>query len=301
MPRPSQLLVSSLALACSPVAAPDDSATTTGTTTSTASASSSTPTTTHNPSTTAPDTSTSADATLGMATTLGLDFIIRLDYLNPKIECDPYVQDCPPGQKCAPWADRGGTLWDALKCVDIAGDGAPGDPCTATGPGSGMDDCALGSICWDLDAKNQGTCVAQCSGSFENPICPPQHSCSYSRTGVIDVCIFDCNPLTQDCPGDDLCIPNGNIFLCVQDASGDAGQTNGPCEFANSCDKGLICLDSGTASSACDLQASGCCQPYCEFPAGPCPNPDQQCLRWFDPMQDVPPNYKNIGICAVTK
>jgi hypothetical protein len=44
----------------------------------------------------------------------------------------------------------------------------------------------------------------------------------------------------------------------------------------------------------------GCCTPFCEFPDGACPNPDQQCVQWFDPMMlpEGDPQL-DIGFCGV--
>jgi hypothetical protein len=116
---------------------------------------------------------------------------------------------------------------------------------------------------------------------------------------ALAICLPWCDPLLQDCPGDSLCLPSGDEFTCILDASGEMGQANDPCEFRNACDPGLLCLDSEAASSACDPRAQGCCQPFCELPDAPCPNPDQECLPWFDPQMPIPPGYEHLGICAL--
>ncbi|MBK7825642.1 hypothetical protein [Nannocystis sp.] len=286
-------------LACGPVTAPPEDATTTTTATSEPG----TTTTASAPTTTSPEsTSTSSDATTtttATGTTHANDFIIQGDILIRE-DCNVFTQNCPRGQKCAAWAEGGGGAWNATKCVDITGDGAPGDPCATQGGGvSGMDDCGLGSMCWDVDENNQGTCVGLCTGTPAEPMCPPMFKCYISSEGVLNLCIPTCDPLLQDCPGTELCIPNADEFICVSDDSGDAGQTNDPCEFANSCDKGLLCLNTAAASIACDPQIIGCCQPFCKFPGAPCPNPDQQCVQWYDPMMPIPPEYQDVGVCAI--
>ena len=59
-------------------------------------------------------------------------------------ECSTYEEDCPDGQKCMPFANDGGNAWNALKCVDVVGEGGHGDPCTVEGNGvSGVDDTAV--------------------------------------------------------------------------------------------------------------------------------------------------------------
>ena len=297
--RTAHILALSLLPACGPVTPPLESATTTTATSEPGSTTAPVPTTTSPESTT-----TSSDATSTTTATTDTttqDFIIKPDGHTGSGTCAVFAQDCPMGQKCAAWAQDGGGAWNATKCVDITGDGAPGEPCTAEGGGlSGIDDCALGSMCWDIDSKTQqGTCVGLCTGTPAEPMCPPMFKCYISGDGTLNLCLSHCDPLIQDCPGTDLCIPSADEFTCVSDDSGDAGQTNDPCEFYNSCDKGLICLNPASASSACDPKATGCCQPFCEFPGAPCPNPDQQCVQWYDPMMPIPPGNEDIGVCAI--
>jgi hypothetical protein len=291
-------------LACGPLAPPLEA--TTANTSTTEAPPSPTTTASETPTTTTLDPTTLDLTTLDLTTsapttTDEIPFIIKPDgNATGTITCDQFEQNCPPGQKCMPWAEGGGGAWNATKCVDITGDGVPGEPCTTVGGGvSGMDDCAPGAMCWDVDINGHGICRAQCTGSAESPVCPPKFSCAISAEAVLILCLPDCDPLLQDCPGDNLCIPTGDKFTCVLDDSGEMGAANDPCEFANACDKGLMCLNTASASTACDQNSSGCCQPFCKFPDSPCPNPDQQCLQWFDPMQPIPPGSEDIGVCAI--
>ena len=306
MHRPITLALSTL-LACGPLTPATDVTSTTAETTTTTTSSSGTTTTL--PASTTSTTPTSTTTTIptttdptSSGTTLADDFIVMPDEGIGPVQCDVFAQDCPPGKKCAAWAEGGGGTWNATKCVDIIGDGAPGEPCTTVGGGiSGSDDCALGVTCWNVDETNHGTCVALCTGTPEAPQCPPGSECLLSGDAVLNLCLLTCDPLLQDCVGDDLCIPSleGNFFRCVQDASGDLGQANDPCEFGNACDKGLMCLEVAAASSACDPGSTGCCTPFCTFPGSPCPNPDQQCNQWVDAMNNIPPGYESVGICAI--
>jgi hypothetical protein len=288
-------------LACGPLAPPLETTTT---------ASSGTGDTTEpgpTPTTAAPETTTTTtldpttlDPTTGVPTTDADPFIIKPDGGIPTIKCDVFKQDCDPGQKCTAWAEGGGSAWNATKCVDVTGDGAPGEPCTTVGGGvSGIDDCAVGVMCWDVDAEGKGTCIKLCSGSPDAPVCPQNSQCAFASDGVLNLCLPNCDPLVQDCPNDKLCIAANNDFTCVLDASGEMGAVNDPCEFANACDKGLACLNTAAASAACQQASQGCCQPFCKFPGSPCPNPDQQCLQWFPPRQEVPPGHENIGFCGI--
>ena len=243
------------------------------------------------------------DPTGGDGTTMG-NFIVTPDGgTMGTIECDVFKQDCEEGEKCAAWAEGGGSSWNATKCVKVTGTNVPGSECMTEGGGvSGMDNCEAGSMCWDVDENNKGICVALCKGDAKAPICESGFSCAIANEGVLNLCLPGCDPLLQDCPGDDLCIPNGDAFLCVLDASGEMGKANDPCEFANSCDKGLVCLNTASASSACMQGSMGCCQPFCEFMEGQdgdCQNADQKCVQWFDPMMPIPPGLENVGVCAI--
>ena len=299
---PRSLALALLLTACTVREVPGDS--TTGTTsdpsTSTGTTSSIPTSTTSTTTASTPTTGTLEPTTTTAPTLPG--FAIDPD-LPGSEQCDGLKQldpECPRGQKC--------TIDDApsvTQCVDIV-DHPKGlyEPCTMMGNAwSGLDDCALGMLCWDVDERGHGVCVGLCDGTDQECKCvDPTANLIFCQECAFGLCFPWCDPLLQDCSGDDLCIPSGADFLCVVDASGDEGQTNDPCEFENSCDKGLVCLDPKVASSACVQNATGCCQPFCEFmegQPGDCPNPDQQCLQWFDPMMPIPPGLEDVGICAI--
>ena len=300
--RPIYTLSLSTFLACGPLAPPletttansPDTSTTTEAPPSPSSSSTDTPTTTTLDSTTL-DLSTTA------STTDEMPFIIKPDGGDGgTVECDLFAQDCDRGQKCVAWAADGSSAWNATKCVEVTGDRAPGEPCTSPGGGiTGIDDCTFGAYCWYVDENDHGICVALCTGTPDAPKCLPGFVCPLYSESVLNFCFPTCDPLLPDCPGTDLCIPAVDDFYCTPDASGDDGQLNDPCEFANACDKGLLCLNTATASAACQQGSQGCCQPFCKFPDSPCPNPDQQCLQWFAPMQPIPPGSEDIGVCAI--
>ena len=218
-------------------------------------------------------------------------------------ECDPWTQDCPEGQKCMPWANDGGNSWNALKCTEVMPNaGKPGDECTVEGSGvSGVDSCEKGAMCWNVSQETgKGTCVAFCTGSPEAPMCAdPDSFCAIANDGVLTLCFPNCDPLLQDCPGTDVCIPNpnGGNFLCVLDASGDLGKQNDPCEYANACDPGLVCVDPALASE-CDPMAAGCCLPFCDLMNPDCTNQGAMCLPWYE-MNMAPPGYENVGVCGL--
>jgi hypothetical protein len=216
--------------------------------------------------------------------------------------CSVWVQDCAPGQKCMPYDSNGGGSWESTKCVPIAPNaGEPGAPCTVEGgPGSGIDDCALGGICLGAgEGDREGTCTALCRGFPNNPECAdPTATCI--ELGSIDVCAPMCHPLDQACPEGQVCCPDpGDIerFICVLDASDDGGQEFGECEYVNGCDPGLVCGNPALAVE-CSQDAAGCCVKYCDLSQPACDAMMAECLPWFG--MDVPPvGFEDLGVCGI--
>lgn len=219
--------------------------------------------------------------------------------------CDNWAQDCPEGQKCMPAANDGSTAWNTTVCTDVnPAKRQPGDECTVEGSGvTGIDDCDKGVMCWEVDPNTKmGTCVAQCTGTPDAPICADGGTCFISNEGVLNLCLPLCDPLAQDCPGTGLCIPNpknNEEFTCVLDASGEEGQAFDACEYINVCDKGLLCANPMLATE-CDPAAIGCCLPFCPLDEVPskCPGANLQCIPWFE-MGTAPPGYENVGFCGI--
>ena len=273
---------------------------TTTTTSSTDSAGTTAPTSTAATNTTAAATS-STSATGGTMMCSSLDCTPDTSGGSP-IECDLWTQNCPDGQKCMPWANDGSTTWNATKCTDIMPNaGMPGDPCTVQGNAvSGVDSCVKAAMCWDVSQDTGiGTCVGFCIGSQEAPTCPPLYNCVISSVPVLILCLPGCDPLAQACPDMDLCIPQpmGDGFVCVLDASGDMGQQNDPCEYANACKPGLVCSDPNDAIE-CDPRAPGCCLPLCDLTTPKCTNQGAQCVSWHEPGM-APPGLEHVGLCRL--
>ncbi|MEX1366905.1 MAG: ribulose phosphate epimerase [Nannocystaceae bacterium] len=232
-----------------------------------------------------------------------VSFIQDPDGGGVSFECDIFAQDCPEGEKCMPWASSGGT-WDATRCSPIADNpNQPGDPCTVEGGGaSGIDDCDIGVMCWDVDPEtNMGTCEAMCTGDESNPICEdPDASCTIANDGAIVLCLPNCDPLLQDCPDGQACYPVAEDWVCGPDASGEMGAAGDSCEFINVCDQGNVCLD---AAAWPDCQGSiGCCSPVCDLsqpdPDSQCPGAGQLCEAWYE-EGNAPPGYEDVGVCAL--
>lgn len=65
-------------------------------------------------------------------------------------------------------------------------------------------------------------------------------------------------------------------------------------------DPGLMCAYAALVGLGCLEGSMGCCTPFCMYPDGACPNPDQQCVQYFDPI-DLPADdpWLDIGFCGV--
>ena len=254
--------------------------------------------------TTSPGTSTTSTDTSTTDASEGTDtectFLRCHDYGSIDEQCDVWAQDCPEGEKCTPWASDGGSSWNAAKCTPVdPAPQQPGDVCIAEGDGlSGVDNCAKDSMCWDVDKETgEGVCIAFCDGtSGEDASCDPGFHCNLTSEGLLILCFPECDPLLQDCAGDELCIPNSETFTCVLDASGDAGLYGDPCEYANACKPGLYCLNPEYVDGC---QAAGCCTPFCDTSKeNMCPGDTQECIPWYDEGM-APPGKELIGICGV--
>jgi hypothetical protein len=224
-------------------------------------------------------------------------------------ECDLWQQDCPRGEKCMPWANDGGSSWNATRCSPIDEDpDAPGEPCTVEGIGtSGIDSCELGAMCWDVDEETlEGHCVAFCVGSPEEPMCEaPSTMCTQSGDSVLILCLPTCDPLQQDCPAGDACYPVQDYWSCAPDASGEAGGYGDACEFINVCDPGYVCLDASAVPPGEPCEgATGCCTAICNLddPLGDaqCEGAagGQTCQPWYE-NGAAPPGYELVGVCAL--
>lgn len=222
----------------------------------------------------------------------------RCDDLPTVNRCDVYAQDCPDGEKCAAVV-TGANSWDDARCVPVSGTAMTGDPCTVESSADGLDSCASGNMCWNFNSDGKGICVALCTGSSEAPICDGGLECTISSSGVINLCVPTCDPLLQDCPHPGYaCYPSADTFSCFWDTSEGEGKANAPCDLFIECEEGLLCGDPAFVGMGCK-SVHGCCTPFCAFPDGPCPNPDQQCVQWFDPMSLPSPDLANVGACGV--
>jgi hypothetical protein len=210
-------------------------------------------------------------------------------------ECDSFAQDCPEGEKCVPYASSGST-WDALKCVPVQGNQAPGESCTYGGAVESTDDCDATSWCWDVNEEGMGICHPFCTGTPDTPECPEASSCTISGDGVISICIYTCDPVLQDCDDGLACYWANNGFNCIFTAQDiPPGE---PCGFINDCVAGSGCI---TAEVLPNCAGAACCSPFCQLEAGdqPCEVlPGTTCVSFFEEGM-APPGYELVGVCLL--
>jgi len=253
-------------------------------------------TTTDNPTTTTDDPTTTTDSTTD-------PYLIDPDIPNIA-ECDIWsLDDCPEGQKCMPWANDGGSSWNATKCVAIEDNpGSDGDACNTIGGGvSGQDTCDNHLFCYYTDPEGNGVCVPMCIGNPEAKDCEDQDAiCSVSNDGVLILCRKKCDPLLQDCdyPTDTSCLTaaGSNSFVCIADASGEAGAAGDPCAFLNACDPGNFCANADVVPD-CNGEV-GCCAEFCDVDEANCSTPGTECVPWYG--EETPePGYEKLGACII--
>jgi hypothetical protein len=269
------------------------------------SASTSTGTSTSTTTTSAATSATIGDDTTGgsESTDEGAIFLIEPDWGTSCLCCDVFAQDCPEGEKCVPWANDGSEQWNGTRCTPIVDDaGGLGDPCTVTdSAASGIDDCGLELVCWNVDPDTlQGTCVAMCTGDEVNPECREGTECLIINDGVLILCLPPCDPLALDaCPEGNACVPSQAGFVCAPSA-GPVG-SGVPCEPAwlpGECGPGSVCAYLGSVPP-CDGDLPGCCTSICDLSQpDPCGELGLVCTSWWGDAP-VPPGFENVGFCAL--
>jgi hypothetical protein len=239
-----------------------------------------------------------ADAGTDDSSATGVSFLADPDGGGTNVECSLWDQDCPEGEKCSSWSTQGSAISDATRCVPVSqGAGQPGDPCTVEQ--GGVDSCAIGADCWNVDgATGEGVCVALCTGSEAAPICDnPAETCAIANDGTLILCLPLCDPLLQDCPTGEGCYYLDQQFICAPDTSGTQGGPDSPCDAVNACDPGLRCVPAG-AASGCPAGSTGCCRPYCDMSAADVCGVGETCESAFA-QGNAPPGAENVGICLL--
>lgn len=224
------------------------------------------------------------------------------------LACSKDLQDCPEGQKCNPFVPGGGPELYAgeFKCVSL--DPAPkpvGAPCSVLGdPFDGTDDCELGAVCVDPDDQGVGECVEICTfdADLKNPHCDtPGQACVglTCQDCTWNMCVTPCDPFdASTCDADEVCLHDWEVWVCVVDLSGDLGAPGDPCEYANTCDFGNICVDKSYVPGC---EGPNCCAPACDTAApDPCPGAAEGvvCQPWW-PAGEAPEGQETLGVCML--
>jgi hypothetical protein len=207
--------------------------------------------------------------------------------------CDPFLQDCGAGQKCVPYGESGGT-WAGNKCVDVQGDGQPGDSCIYGGIVGANDDCGPDTFCFGVEQvalMTIGICTPLCGGTMADPLCEPGTSCLISNNDALSVCVPSCDPLLQDCGADLACYYANEAFACLPTT--DEIPTGEPCEFSNQCAAGNLCAP-GAALPSCN--GDYCCTALCNLVDPICSQVGTACESVYLEGQ-APPGYEDVGIC----
>jgi hypothetical protein len=206
------------------------------------------------------------------------------------------------------WAEDGGDAWNGTKCIGTAL--APvglGEPCTVVDTvTSGRDDCATGSMCWDVDPLTlAGTCVTFCAPEGQDPACPAGTQCLLDGVGVLALCLPPCHPLDpRSCPADATCrfMPSSDAAFCIPDDGGRVLAPTIQCgDDDEACAAHEVCVSAATYGGC---GSPSCCTPWCDL-ARPdadaqcaAERPDHACVPVFD-REPAPAAYADLGVCAV--
>lgn len=269
-----------------------------------------TPGTTVDGTTTTTETSTEPTAETTVAASTSMSFIDPSAGCETEgggagslAECDVWAQDCCAGDKCVAWANDGGTVWNATRCVPVSPEpNAPGEPCMVEGSGvSGIDDCDATSFCWAVDPRTLvGECVALCQGSEDVPVCRPGTDCFVANEGVLTLCLDRCDPLAPDCGAGQACVWHDGLPRCFPSVSVPEIGPGDPCDGHSACGEGLHCV---SAASFPGCMGASCCSPYCDLldpmPDAACMlvDPALGCTSAFAP-DPAPRGLEHLGVCT---
>ncbi len=235
-------------------------------------------------------------------------------------ECGTSLEGCNEGFKCNVYATEGNqNVLGNLGCFPLDPEAKQVDePCqVGEDPWDGIDDCVEGAVCWNADEDGNGTCLSLC------PLMGDEYGCYYEDAGscnvcqecAVGLCIPICNPLLDDCPDGQLCVPDQQgSFGCVLDAGDGQSPAGTPCDFVNACDVGTQCLAPQLYPVPECEGASGCCTPMCDWsefdadldgvadmgdPSSACELPGAECAPWYENPQEAIPELAGVGACIV--
>ncbi|MEM7158776.1 MAG: hypothetical protein AAF799_38395 [Myxococcota bacterium] len=221
------------------------------------------------------------------------------------VECEIGSLDCLDGDKCVPWANDGGSAWNASRCTPVVErPGSVGDPCTMDGsPVSGVDTCDRASMCWGVDPETlEGTCRIFFGAQAIVPDCDAAHECVVLNEGYVPLCLLPCNPLQPDACGEgEECrfATDSDGLYCLPEVGGQILGNSRDC-VDQTCSPAELCAPAKLLPS-CEVE--GCCTPWCDITD---PGADEACAA-LDPERSCLPFYadgkapegaENLGMCG---
>lgn len=231
----------------------------------------------------------------------GCDFIGCEPSPDAPPSCDPMLQDCPRGYKCNIYINDGGTSYNAARCVPIVDDpDLPDEACTVEGSAvSGLDSCALGSVCAWVDFETGvGVCQPMCLGPDTNPSCADENRvCIVGGDAIPAFCFSRCDPLVQDCPEGLACYGYFEPVVCSASWSEPDAALLDACSTPSSCPAGTTCVGAENVG-ACPPDADACCASFCDLEAPDCPEP-QTCRPYF--TEPAPEGLESVGFCGASQ
>lgn len=206
--------------------------------------------------------------------------------------CNPWLDECPRDEQCVPFTGSPAVeWWTGARCA------APqtakvGEPCSRLeGPYDGIDTCAGGAVCWDVDPDTQlGTCIPLCTGAPHQPSCPLGSRCALADPMWAAFCLPPCDPFVNGCSSGYACSVVGDTFACMPAASDVAAQGQ-PCEHPNECATGLACVG---AEQLPGCAGDRCCTGFCDLDAPAC-SPGSICTS---ALGDPPDGFAHVGVCV---
>jgi hypothetical protein len=197
-----------------------------------------------------------------------------------------------------PWANDGGELWNSNRCTDVPENPAgEGEPCEAAGVASGIDDCALGLMCFGVDpATLQGTCTALCN--IDDPdACGDGALCADYDFFFAQVCLTRCDPTDPaTCPAGESCRRIVDDLLCLPNVTLPEGL---PCGLDEQhCAVEEACMPADELARCANLE---CCTPWCDLSAAepdlPCGAVPGEVCRPY--LETPPAGFEHVGVCGL--
>jgi len=160
-----------------------------------------------------------------------------------------------------------------------------------------LDDCGETSFCYPEDGPGiglTGTCRAFCEGTADDPECDADLSCALAYAGSLSLCVPSCDPLLQDCGGDDICVWHNSDFGCMAplDETHELGE---PCGAFNDCVAGSYCL---IAELLDECAGSACCSAFCDLSLDPDPCAAGLACTAFFEQESAPEGFEDLGVCV---